>query len=217
MSVVPVVLRLAARLVAPVVAICAVLWVLAGFFDDKPLIGETIEVAQSATSAVEVPAPQQGQPAAPAAATVEAAAPPEEAMRRTSESELDAALADTLSGTEGVKSRAVVSRFGVLVAVSAKLPENANGFGDYVNIRLTVRPEAEGLEVTRMAVGRYEIPRRWIGPALKMSMDWLPGADQAAELLANIDSVDPWGKSVTFAPEPAPAQPTNVTPTPSAG
>lgn len=152
--------------------------------------------SRSIARASEVPRPDRPDPAfVPIDPTAGDAAP-----RRTSEAELDAAVAAALSASNDVRSRTIISRFGVLVAVSARLPESSNGFGDYVNIRLTLEPGADGLKVSRMAVGRYEVPRGWINPALRLSMGWLPGADEAITVLAGIESIDPWRKTVTMAP-----------------
>lgn len=165
---------------APPAALFAVAGILfSGIFDDAPLI-----------AAAARPIPISGTEKA--------------AERPTSEAELDAALAAAFTPSGDVRTRTVVSRFGVVVGISVRMPETADSLGDFVNLRLTLRPTPHGMKVSRMAVGNYEIPSGLTRRALPLMLDLLPGADGAATLLAGIQSVDVEGRSVGLALDPLP-------------
>lgn len=189
-------------LAVPVFAIAAGTWILSGLFDDEAYLSEPpyqpISAAALDESAVGVDTAQ-----ADAASTA-----------RTSEAELDRAIADAFRETrasEAVKTRAVLSRYGVLMAISAEMPPGSRTFGRYLNLRFTVVPRDQAFKVTRLAIGRYEIPSGWIGRAFGLAMERLPGADRALAILSDIRDIDPATRTVSMGSIP------NRIPPPPAG
>lgn len=189
-------------LAVPVVAIAAGTWILSGLFDDESFLSEPSHLPIRASSLDE---------SAVGAVTAQADSV---SSARTSEAELDRALADAFRETrtsEAVKSRAVLSQYGVLMAVSAEMPPGSRTFGRYLNLRFTVVPHDQAFKVTRLAIGRYEIPSGWIGRAFVLAMERLPGADRALAILSDIRDIDPATRTVSMGSFP------NRTPPPPAG
>ena len=115
---------------------------------------------------------------------------------RARERDLDAALRGAVAAIGQLSGRVLITRYGVLVAVTAELPVPPNPFGRYVNLRLTVAPSQQGLEISRLAVGSIEIPPAIIGPALRLAFDYLVGAGKGKAMLESIRSVRIVGRTV---------------------
>jgi hypothetical protein len=131
--------------------------------------------------------------------------PPERitSVRATAE-ELNTLLKGALGAVRQVASRVEVSRFGVVAGVTVELPVPENPLGRYVNIRTLVAPSQRGLEISRFAVGRAEIPPAIIRPALLFGLDRLVGEGKGAPILDSVKSVKVAGSSITVAFQPPP-------------
>lgn len=164
-------------LAAPIVLAVLGFWFLASLYEREPLIRAA--TVRSDTPVAPVLTPSNG------------------GNRKISEAELDAALsAPFMEAQNGnVRSRAVLSRFGVLLAMTAELPR---GSGQYINLRATLRPRDDGFDVTRLAVGPYEVPRGWADRAFQYAMQHFSGARQATKILSEIRAIDPVRRSVTM-------------------
>lgn len=166
-------------LAAPIMLSVLGFWFLASLYEREPLI----EVVSAPTKT----------PAAPVLT------PPSGSTRKISEVELDAALSAPFLDAEAgnVRSRAVLSRFGVLLAMSAELPR---GSGKYINLRATLRPRQDGFDVARLAIGPYEVPSGWADWAFQYAMEHFSGARRTTQILTDIRGIDSVERSVTMGP-----------------
>lgn len=119
-----------------------------------------------------------------------------------SSSEINTALAAALSGFQQVRSRAVVSRFGVAIGATVELPLPSNPFGRFVNIETSIAPSDQGLEFTRLAVGSIEVPTWIVKPLIAAGFDSLLGSGKGDEMLASLKSVKVAGDRVTLVYRP---------------
>lgn len=168
-------------LAVPIVLSVLGFWFLASLYEREPLIRAA--AVRSDTPVVPVLTPANG------------------GNRKISEAELDAALSAPFMESEdrNVRSRAILSRYGVLLAMTTELPR---GSGQYINLRATLRPRDDGFDVTRLAVGPYEVPRGWADWAFQYAMEHFSGARQATKILSDIRAIDPEGRSVTMGSGP---------------
>jgi hypothetical protein len=123
---------------------------------------------------------------------------------RATADELNTLLRGAIVGVPRVASRVEVSRFGVLAGVTVELPVPENPLGRYVNIRTLVAPSERGLEISRFAVGRVEIPPSAIRPAMRLGLDRLVGAGKGEPILGSVKSVRVAGSGVSVAFQPPP-------------
>lgn len=167
-------------LAAPFVLAVLGFWFLASLYEREPLIAPVAIRSEAAKNALVL-------------------APASNSTRKTSEAELDAALSSSFMESEegNVRSQAVLSRFGVLLAMSAELPR---GSGQYINLRATLRPRQDGFDVARLAIGPYEVPSGWADWAFQYAMEHFSGARRATKILAGIRSIDPVERTVTMGP-----------------
>lgn len=121
-----------------------------------------------------------------------------------SEAELNTVLAGSLVGISPAAARVSVTQRGVLAGTTIALPVPANPIGRYVNVRLTVAPSQQGLDVTRFAVGRVELPAMLVLPALRLTLDHLVGDGKGGPIVDSIRSVRVAGSVVTVAFRPPP-------------
>jgi hypothetical protein len=122
-----------------------------------------------------------------------------------SAAELNTVLKASLSGIEQVAGRVAINRFGLLAAVSVTLPLPENPLGRYVNIRMAAAPSNSGLRISRLAVGRIEVPPALVLPTLELLLDQLVGAGKGTPIIASIRSLKVAGTRVTVAFRPPPA------------
>jgi hypothetical protein len=120
-----------------------------------------------------------------------------------SEAELNGALATVARGARKIRGRAVVSpQYGLLVGVSAELPLPENRIGRYLNVRATIAPSSQGLDIRRLAVGRIEVPAMLIMPAFRTIVDWLAGGGKGDAVVASVRHLRTEGKRVTVVYDP---------------
>lgn len=118
------------------------------------------------------------------------------------ESQLNTALNAGFSSVERVSAQAVVSRWGLVLAVTGVLPVPNNPLGRYINLRATVAPSNNGLEISRFAIGGIEVPPALTVPAMRLALDQLVGDGKGDEIVNSIQSVSVNGKKVTIAYNP---------------
>lgn len=116
---------------------------------------------------------------------------------RATADELNTVIKGALGGVKQIASRVEVSRFGVIIGLTAEAPIPDNPLGRYVNLRAVIKPSATGLEFSRFAIGRIEVPPIIIKPAMRLALDQLVGPDKADPILNSIRSVRVAGPMVT--------------------
>jgi hypothetical protein len=119
------------------------------------------------------------------------------------EAELNGALGTLARGSRQLRGRAVVSpEYGLLLGLSAELPVPENRIGRFVNIRVTLAPSAQGLDIQRLAIGQIEIPRSLILPAFRTAVDALAGPGKGDAVIASVRHLKTDGKLVTVVYDP---------------
>lgn len=116
--------------------------------------------------------------------------------------ELDTLLKGAVAGSKRIAARAMVTRYGVVAALTAELPVPENPLGRYVNIRTVVAPSRDGLEINRFAVGSVEFPPSLIEPAILLGLNRLAGDENGQPILDSIRSVEVNEPQVTIAFQP---------------
>ncbi len=109
-------------------------------------------------------------------------------LRATSE-ELNTLLKGALGGVKQVAGQVQVSRFGVIIALTVSPPIPENPVGRHVNVTAVVAPSIFGLHISRLRIGKIEIPPAAIRPALTFTLDHLVGKGKAEPILNSIKSV----------------------------
>lgn len=174
----------AKALAIPLQVFALVVWLAAGFFDSAPLVGDPVPAEPKVVTEIDAPGANADGPAADPSATTEA--------------DLDATVAAVLSDDPHLRIRTVISHHGLLVGITKRLPDDADILGRFVNVRLAMWPGPNGVRITRMAVGKYEIPPKWVGDALDFYKSWLPASGEVMTLLSRIETIDPDRRIVTF-------------------
>lgn len=123
---------------------------------------------------------------------------------RVTSGQLNLLIRGALGGVPRATGRAVVTRYGVVAAVTVETPLPRNPLGRFVNLRATIAPSRSGLVVSRLALGRLEIPRGLVRPVLDFALDRLLGAGKGGPVLDSVQGV--WIRdgvvSVAFRPLP---------------
>ncbi len=110
------------------------------------------------------------------------------------EHEVDALLAASIAKTGAVRAQSEIHPYGGIVRATLTLPAALGPLGRYVNLRAAIPPSPDGLIVSRLAVGRIEIPAALVKPALGLALDL---AGERREALDDIRSVTFSGDRVT--------------------
>lgn len=118
--------------------------------------------------------------------------------------DLDRLLAATLGALGPVASRVAVTRYGVVAGITVETPLPRNPFGRFVNLRITIPPSRRGLEISRIAIGRIEVPPWLVRPVLRLAFDRLLGAGKGQKALDSVRSVQIHGLVVLVAFRPPP-------------
>jgi hypothetical protein len=105
------------------------------------------------------------------------------------EADLNAILNASVASVPGLRARATVRRAGLVATATFELPFAANPFGRYLNLRVAIPPASEGFEVSRLAVGRIELPTGLIKPFLRTMLDFYAGTGKGEPIVASIRSV----------------------------
>ncbi len=111
--------------------------------------------------------------------------------------ELDAVLDATMAASDRVRARAVLRPYGLVVAATVTLPARLGPLGRYVNLRVALPPSSEGFEVSRLAVGRIEVPGALVKPAVGLALDLLAGTGSGRQMVDSVRSVSFSGDKVT--------------------
>lgn len=119
-----------------------------------------------------------------------------------SEAELDRTLQAALATLPEATGRARVTPGGLELAVSGRLPLPDTPLGRYINLRLTLAPSGEGLDIGRLAIGRVEVPHALIRPAAVAALDWLIAPGRGTEMLKSVRSLDVEGDRVAVVFQP---------------
>lgn len=119
--------------------------------------------------------------------------------------ELNALIKGGVGMLPRVSSRVDINRFGMLAGVSAELPIPENPLGRYVNVRAAIAPSEDGLNITRLAVGRIELPPAIVRPAVRLALDRYVGPDKGQPIVDSIRSVRVQDDRLAIAFRPPPA------------
>jgi hypothetical protein len=119
------------------------------------------------------------------------------------EAELNGALGAAARGARKIRGRGVVSaEYGLVLGIAAELPVPQNRIGRFINIRATIAPSVQGLDIRRLAIGRIEMPQRLIMPAFRTAVDWLAGSGKGDAVIASVRTLRAEGKLVTVVYDP---------------
>lgn len=118
--------------------------------------------------------------------------------------ELNTLIRGALAGVPRAAGRVAVTRYGVVAAVTVETPLPSSPLGRFFNLRATVAPSRSRLVISRLALGRLEIPPGLVRPALRLALDGWLGAGRGGPALDSIRGV--WIErgvvAVTFRPPP---------------
>lgn len=121
--------------------------------------------------------------------------PPERITEiRATTRELNTVLKGVMGSLDNVATQVKAARFGVLVGISVKIPETS--LGQYLNIRTIIASSSHGLRFFKMYVGKVEIPRQFIRPALRYALDNLVGKGKADPILDSVRAVKVLGPTI---------------------
>lgn len=121
---------------------------------------------------------------------------------RATERDLKAALAGGIAALPGLGGNIVVTSYGVILTLTGELPVPPNPLGRYVNLRLTVAPSSNGLLISRLALGRIEVPPAIVDLAFRLAFDHFVGAGKGKAMMGSVRSVKIAGKTVSVAFRP---------------
>jgi hypothetical protein len=105
------------------------------------------------------------------------------------EADLNAILNASVASVPGLRARATVRRAGLVAAATFELPFAANPFGRYLNLRVAIPPSSDGFEVSRLAVGRIELPTGLVKPLLRTVIDFYAGSGKGEPIVDSIRTV----------------------------
>lgn len=123
---------------------------------------------------------------------------------RTNQAEINTVLNASLSPLRIVRGKAHVTYSGTEIAVTVALPAPDNPLGRYVNIVGVVAPSREGLKISRLSLGRINIPPAIVLPTLRFTLDILVGPGKGAPIMRSIRSVRINGSQVAINYQPPP-------------
>lgn len=121
-----------------------------------------------------------------------------------SASELNTALFAGLSQMPDVKGRVSVDRSGLSLLTTAELPLPENPFGRYLNLRATVAPSHDGLQISSLSIGALVLPTIAVRPVLSALLDHYLGQGKGEPALDSVKQVAVSGDRVTVAFRPPP-------------
>ena len=113
---------------------------------------------------------------------------------RATTRELNTVLKGAMATIPNVVTTVKVARFGILIGMSVELPDNP--LGRYLNIRTVIASSSRGLRFYRLYIGKVEIPRQLIEPALRYALDEIVGKGKADPILKSVRSVKVLGPTV---------------------
>jgi hypothetical protein len=113
---------------------------------------------------------------------------------RATTRELNTVLKGAMASIPNVVTTVKVARFGILIGMSVELPDNP--LGRYLNIRTVIASSSRGLRFYRLYIGKVEIPRQLIEPALRYALDEIVGKGKADPILKSVRSVKVLGPTV---------------------
>ncbi len=113
---------------------------------------------------------------------------------RATTRELNTVLKGAMATIPNVTTQVKVARFGILIGMSVELPDNP--LGRYLNIRTIIASSSRGLRFFRLYVGKVEVPRQFIAPALRYTLDNIVGKGKADPIINSIRSVKVLGPTV---------------------
>ncbi len=101
-----------------------------------------------------------------------------------------------------VTSRARVSRFGLIGGLVIEAPFLRNqpfdGLGSFINIRFLLRPSAEKIDITRLAIGKLEIPSILIQRVFETILTYILGSERQRVISRSFRLLDIRGQKLTF-------------------
>jgi hypothetical protein len=121
---------------------------------------------------------------------------------RATERDLKAAFSGGVAVAPRLGGDMAVTSSGIDFMLTAELPIPVNPWGRYVNMHLTVAPSSKGLVISRLAMGRIEIPPGIVEPAIRRTMDHLIGPGEGKAIMESIRSVRVVRKTVLVAVTP---------------
>jgi hypothetical protein len=113
---------------------------------------------------------------------------------RATTRELNTVLKGAMASVPNVATTVKVTRFGILIGMSVKLPDNP--LGRYLNIRTVITSSSRELRFYRLFIGNVEIPQQLIEPALRYALDEIVGKGKADPILKSIRSVKVLGPTI---------------------
>ncbi len=111
--------------------------------------------------------------------------------------EIDALLNATMEASDKVRAEATLRPYGLVLATTLTLPAKFGPLGQYLNLRIALPPSKDGFEVSRLAIGRIEVPASLVKPALALGIDLLVGKGKGKPVIDSVRSVSFTGNRVT--------------------
>jgi len=101
-----------------------------------------------------------------------------------------------------VTFRARVSRFGLIGGLVIEAPflrnQPFNKLGSFINIRFLLLPSAKKIDITRLAIGKVEIPRILIQRVFETTLAYLLGSERQRVISRSFRLLDIRGQKLTF-------------------
>jgi len=113
---------------------------------------------------------------------------------RVTTRELNTVLKGAMASIPNVVTNVKVGKFGILIEMSVELPDNP--LGRYLNIRTVIASSSRGLQFYRLFIGKMEIPRQFIKPALRYALNEIVGEGKADPILKSVRSVKVLGPTI---------------------
>ena len=101
-----------------------------------------------------------------------------------------------------VTFRARVSRFGLIGGLVIEAPflrhQPFDKLGSFINIRFLLLPSAKKIDITRLAIGKVEIPRILIQRVFETTLAYLLGSERQRVISRSFRLLDIRGQKLTF-------------------
>jgi hypothetical protein len=107
---------------------------------------------------------------------------------RLEEKDLNSLLVILSRGIHGIRGRSNISSVGMLTALSIYVPRNP--FGKYINLRISISPSTQGINIDSVTMGGMELPGKLGLKLLSWFLNYSVGGDFGSRLLNSIQSVD---------------------------
>ncbi len=116
--------------------------------------------------------------------------------------EIDGLIAASLPARSPVRTRTSIRPYGLVMATTVMLPVAIGPLGRYVNLRAAVPPSQGRVEVSRLAIGRIDVPASLARPAFGLVLELVAGEDRR-RALDDVRAVTFAGDKVTIVYRPA--------------